>query len=203
MKKLQKQQTKLIPNVDHGFARYVFGERYILKSDSYEEAIKKIREDKKSCEKDNLLYYNKKSLWQEFQFLFMIQYIEHETGELISRLATNNKIKATKYIQRLKYNSELDDKRKGTNRAFSPYALAVLLNLSLGDLFKIVNKHTNNFKGKKRIVKELKAFKKYRNCFIHKAFSNSTDITRVWDEGIKSGNKVLEYYNDIRLPNKF
>ena len=127
----------------------------------------------------------------------MIQYVEFQTAEFISYLAENNRIKVTDYIQELKHSTELDNKRKGTSRAFSPYALAVLLSLGLGKLIEIVRDHTDNFKDKTQIVKELEEFNGYRKDFIHKAFSSSTDMISVLDEGIKSGHKVLKYYNDM------
>lgn len=192
MKKNQKQRT----DTGKGFTRYVFGERYILKSDSFEDSIKKIKEDKKKYEKDTFLYYNEKTLWLEFQFLFMIQFVEHNTAEFIFDLAEKKKIEADKYFQKFKKErTKLDGERKGTNREFSPNVLLVVLGYSLGRLLEIVRDCTKNFEGKNKIVEKLGTFNERRISFIHKSFSHSTDITGVLDEGIKFGCEILSLYS--------
>lgn len=176
-----------------GFRRYIFGKKYILGSTSFKIAFEKIDNDiKKYRVKD--VYYDRETLWGEFQLLFAIQYVEHETAEFVSKLANEKKI-IEEFFKKIASDKRLDRKRWGTVRAFSPYALTVCLGFSLGKLIEIISDRSYDFGNKEQIVGKLKDFNTCRIDFIHKSFSSSRDMDETMSKGMKLSEDILKFYD--------
>lgn len=200
-----------------GIDRYISGKRIVLKSESWEEAEVEIqrmldRNDKFQLNQDFSYYKKNKTLWNEYQFLFLIQLVEHSLGEFLCYLYSSKKIKpekvtelVSKYSEWLdKYKSgmsadELDDHLNRINnpkRIFTPYSFSIVLRRTSGDLISMID-GALDFVKKDQLSIELKQWNNLRNDFIHRSFGNTGDGNEVLIKGIKIGRQILDLLDEL------
>ena len=189
-------------NRAQGSERYIFAD-HILDSQSWQEAENKIQErlnKRKDRGDDNVLYYGLTSntLWDEYKFLFLCQFIEYRIAELLSKLEGEEKVKP-EFISTLKEHKRADYKRaKESRRIMSPASLVSDLGFTLGQLVKIVKDQTFDFDGKIDLLSKLEDFNKYRVSFMHHSFSTKkkvgeTSLSSVILYGTMSGKDLLSF----------
>lgn len=185
-----------------GLSRYYDGPKIILENKSFKGAEKTINNEKEKWTKRYKLnhkhcyYYDKKFLWEEFQILFLIQFVEFRLTEIISYLYNAGKIKPD-YVDKM-FEKAKKQGEKNKNRIFSPRVILVIFKMSLGRMIdEIIKKNTSDFFRKTELLSMTKEFNNERCDFVHKSFNNCTDI----DATIKlldiSGRDLLRIFDSI------
>lgn len=164
----------------YSFDRYR-NAKYILDSESWKDAQDKINKSNnidKIEKNDEFFYYDSNGtiLWNEYKFLFLCQFLEFRTAELISSLQGKRKIKP-EFILKCKKNKKADlDRAKKDTRIMSPASLISDLGYTLGNLIDILDNKTEDFNNKVKILEKLNKFNSYRVSFIHHSFNTNKKI---------------------------
>ncbi|HEY6421475.1 MAG TPA: hypothetical protein VIX59_20960 [Candidatus Binataceae bacterium] len=96
-----------------GFERYALGQQFVLESESWQEAedkIKRLLAARKARDEISLYFEADRTLWREYQFLFLCQIIEFKLAEFIDHLRGGEKLKA-EFIAELQNNAKADPER--------------------------------------------------------------------------------------------
>lgn len=197
-------------NLGQSSERYTFSD-YILSSESWNEAqgkINNIIKSRKERGNNTILYYDidDNTLWIEYKFIFLCQFIEFRTAELFCNL--NEKKKVNKdFISKLKSKSRANKERRNSdNRILSPASLISDLGFNFGDLIDILNKETDEFDNKNIILKKLKKFNGYRISFVHNSFNTKkkigySNLKKIITDGTILGKSILkDYFNSTSSP---
>ncbi len=192
----------------NGFERYFLGKEIILDSESWQSAQTKIREifeRRRSWGSDVVIYYDEAGtiLWQEYQFLFLCQFLEFRLTEFLSKLARCGKIKGT-FLERLRKSPKADAKRaENIPRLLSPASLLVDLGYTLGGLITILSRNTLGFEGKSELLDQLETFNRSRVSFIHLSFNGHNRvgdkrIEEVIHNGLQVGAQILNFLDNAK-----
>jgi hypothetical protein len=186
-----------------GFQRYAFGPEFVLESDTWPEAEEKIEKFlaawKAHGDKPSPYYEANKTLWQEYQFLFLCQIVEFKLTELIERLRVAGTLKP-EFLSTLQKKPKADPERaKDDRRIVSPASLLGDLGYTLGGLIKMIEDETIDFEHKDSLLAELKQFNEDRVKFIHLSFggkeSAGTDIA----DALQSGKGLLKRLEHFKV----
>jgi hypothetical protein len=189
-----------------GFERYAFGAGFVLESESWKEAEAKIKDylaARKTHGGEASLYFEPdKTLWREYQFLFLCQLVEFKLAELIDRLRRAGNLK-TEFITKLQESPKANRERaRKVSRLTSPASLLEDFGYGLGQLTAIIRDETLPFDQRDCLLEELNEFNKDRVKFIHHSFGGKetagTDIV----DALRSGKfllKRLEALIDVRV----
>lgn len=177
------------------FERYVFGQRFVLESESWQDAEEKIKDflaARKARDGVALYYEVDRTLWREYQFLFLCQIIEFTLAELIGRLHGAGSLKA-EFIAELQNHSKADPERaREVSRLTSPAALLEDFGFGLGRLVKIVEDKTLPFEQRDSVLEELKSFNRDRVKFIHHSFGGKENAGTEIADALRSGKLLLK-----------
>ncbi len=202
---------KELTNWIDGVERYLSGEDIILQSSSWEDAKemarKHIEKRKAGPLLNNDFFYfdsNGEIMWQEYQFLFLCQYIEFKLAEYIFTLFKKNKVNP-EYLEELKKNKKINTERAlSPERMLSPASLIIDLGYSLGGLIEIIKEKTIDFDTKQDILIELDKFNSDRISFVHHAFTSnkktdSKTMKEIMSDGKNTGLKIITILNATYL----
>jgi hypothetical protein len=175
----------------------------ILESKSFCEALGKINYNARSVvssKKYKVYYYDENTLWDEYRFLFLCQFLEFKLAEIF----TSRKVIVKKeFILKLKANKKANPDRvasENNDRILSPASLLFDFGYNLGGLIEILRNNTDNFVTKQKLLEKLTEFNKFRVSFTHHSFTTDKKLGRVSlgsviAGGIKSGIKALKMLN--------
>ncbi len=191
-------------NWAQGFERYT-NSKYILDSSSWEEAqnkIDNILNVEKARGNHTVLYYEVEdnTLWNEYRFLFLCQFLEFKTAEFFSKLEGEGKVKQ-EFILKLKKDKKANTERASSadnKRILSPASLISDLGFNLGDLVVELERSTSNFGNKEKLLNCLKKFNVHRISFTHHSFNTKKkagdiNLKDIILTGTKSGNEALKF----------
>jgi hypothetical protein len=185
-----------------GFGRYAFGPRFVLESESWQEAEDKIKNflaDSKARGDEASLYYEVgRTLWREYQFLFLCQIVEFKLAELINRLRGAGKLKV-EFVTALQADPKADPERaKEVSRLTSPTSLLEDFGYGLGRLVAIIDGESVPFDQRDEMLEELKAFNKDRVKFIHHSFGGKETAGTDIADALRSGKLLLKRLEALR-----
>src|SRR5208282_1459414 len=186
-----------------GFERYAFGPRFVLESESWQEAEEKIKKylaaRKAHGDETSRSYYEVgRTLWREYQFLFLCQIVEFKLAELIDRLRGAGKLKV-EFVTKLQGDPKADPERaKNVSRLTSPASLLEDFGYGLGRLVAIIEGETLTFDQRDEMLEELKAFNKDRVRFIHHSFGGKETAGTDIADALRSGKLLLKRLEALR-----
>jgi len=184
---------------------------YIFNSKSQKEAQEKIDcmlRKRKERGDYNVLYYEigKEILWNEYQFLFMCQFLEFKTAELFYKLDKKGKVKED-FISSLKIKPKANIERansKGGERILSPASLLYDFRCNFGCLIELLDNKTFDFSNKNELLKKLRKFNQFRIGFTHHSFNSNKgagnfNLKEIISNGVKLGKESLICLDNLTI----